>query len=88
VLSYLKKFQGLKSYGADTKVLWMDKQTDEVHSYNPITATRKAINNVGLVPSLKAIHIKAQDLFIYFWEYLKTLHIVSSIFNFCDEDKQ
>jgi hypothetical protein len=65
-------------------MLRTDGLTDGVHSYNPLSTTRKAINNVGLVPSEKAIHIKAQDLFIYFWEYLKTLRIVSSIFNFCD----
>jgi hypothetical protein len=79
-----KFFQGLKSYGADTKVLRTDGRTDRGHSYNPLSATRKVINNVGLVPSEKAIHVKAQDLFIYFWEYLKTLRIVSSIFNFFD----
>jgi hypothetical protein len=67
-----KTFQGLKSYGADTKVLQTDELTDGGHSYNPLTATRKVLNNVGLVPSEKAIHIKAQNLFIYFWKYLKT----------------
>jgi hypothetical protein len=67
-----KFFQGFKSYGADTKVLRTDELTDRGHSYHPLSATRKVINNVGSVPSEKAIHIKAQVFFIYFWEYLKT----------------
>jgi hypothetical protein len=29
-----KDFQGLKSYGADNKVLWTNGLTDGVHSYN------------------------------------------------------
>jgi hypothetical protein len=68
-----KNFQRLKVMEQTRKCYGRtDWQTDGGHSYNPLSAMRKVINNVGLVPSEKAIHIKAQDLFIYFWEYLKT----------------